>query len=83
MNTNTETIIKFLTGQMDGEPVPPSDSAAVRRLAEAVAAIQDAPSDGALIELALHTLRAVIDRVQSGINAETVLQSFLRGGGHA
>jgi hypothetical protein len=80
MKTHINVIIEFLAAQMDGEQVPPTGSAALDRLSEAVAAINKTPSDPVLQELALRTLGAVIDRVRSGIGAEQTLRAFLTGG---
>lgn len=84
MKTNINVIIEFLAAQMDGEQVPPTGSAALGRLSEAVAAINKTPSDPVLQELALRTLGAVIARVRSGIGAEKTLREFIQpGGDHA
>lgn len=82
MQTHIETIADFLTRQMDGEQVPPHNSAALDRLSEAIAAIQKA-GDNDLQILALRIVGTVIDRTRSGIGAQQTLESFIRGGNHA
>lgn len=83
MNTNIETIISFITAQMDGEPVPATGSAALNRLERAVAELLKYQSGAELQILGTHTVSAVIDRVSSNISAEKTLRQFIQGGNHA
>ena len=83
-NPQIKTIVEFITRQMDGDQVPPSNSAELVDLAAAVSAIQGHGSTPELRELGLHTVRAVIDRVRSNLAAEKALREFIQpGGDHA
>ena len=82
MKTHIETIVNFVACQMDGEQVPPHNSAALVRLNEAIAAIHKNPSDPMLAILALSILGAVIHRVGAGLKAEQTLHAFIRPGDH-
>lgn len=80
MNPNIETIISFITAQMDGESVPATGSAALNRLERAVAELLKHQSGAELQILGTHTIGAVIDRVRSGIGAEQTLRAFIQPG---
>ncbi len=79
METFIDVITTFLVNQMDGEPVPPHNSAGLARLGEAVKASQQA-SDHDLQLLAVRTVGIVIDRVHSNIKAEQILRDFIQPG---
>lgn len=79
MKTHIETIANFIATQMDGEQVPPHNSAALARLSEAVKAIQQA-SDRDLAMLALRVVSIAIDRIRSSITAERALHDFIQPG---
>ena len=83
MKSNIQTIVDFIAGQMDSEPVPPSGSAGLTALENAVRSIQKHQSSQELQTLANHVVGAVIDRVRSNIAAQQTLQQFLQGGDHA
>lgn len=82
MKKHIDEIVSFVAAQMDGQQPPPAGSADLKRLGEAVAAIQARPTDKMLNFLALGVLGAVIDRVGSNIAAQRTLQSFIRGDNH-
>jgi len=79
MQSDIDIIITFIVNQMDGEPVPPHNSATLARLAKAVEAFQKA-SDRDLQLLALRIVGVVIDRVCSNIAAEQILCDFIQPG---
>ncbi len=81
--TPTDTLIDFLTRQMDGEQPPPTGSAAERLIASAIEAIHKDASDEILGQLALRTVGLVIDRMRSNIAAEITLRNFIQPGGRA
>ena len=81
MKTHIDTLVEFVTLQMDGQQVPPKNSAELERLAVAVKAHQKA-SDHDHQLLALRIVAAVIDRVRASIGAEATLHRFLRGEDH-
>lgn len=76
-----DTLIAFVTEQMDGAQVPPAGSAGLTRLGAAVAAIQTSASDHDLQMLGMRTMSAVIARVCSSVAAEKTLRDFIRPGG--
>ena len=82
-NPQIKTIIDFIARQMDGDQVPTSNSSELRDLTAAVNTIQTHGSTAELRELGVRTLRAVIDRVFSNLEAERTLRNFLTGGDHA
>lgn len=77
--THTDTIINFLTAQMDGEQVPPAGSAAFEKISAAIGASHQS-SDKDLQLLALRTIGAAIARVQGSIAAERALHEFIQPG---
>ena len=80
MESFIDVIATFLVHQMDGEPVPPHNSAGLAQLGEAVKACHQA-SDHELQMLAVRTVGVVIDRVRSNIKAEQILRDFIQPGG--
>lgn len=79
MKSNIQTITDFLSTQMDGEPVPPTNSPQMQELSAAIQSIQKHDSNQELLTLALKTIGLVIDRARSNIAAETTLHRFIRG----
>ncbi len=79
--TPTDTLIDFLTRQMDGEQPPPTGSAAERLISSAIEAIHKDASDRTLNTLALRTIGVLIDRMRSSIAAEITLRNFIQPGG--
>lgn len=77
-----ETITAFIAGQMDGDQVPPSNSAALKRLSEAVQSLHARASDKDWQILGIQALGAVIARTRSSLDAESTLHAFLRKGGN-
>ena len=83
-NPNIRAIFVFIARQMDGEQVPPSNSAELASLAASVGAIQAHASTPELRELGLHAIGAVIARVRAAMGAEKALRDFIQpGGDHA
>ena len=82
MNKNIETLTKFLSEQMDGAQVPPTDSAAFNKVQFAVTEIVRAGSANELREFAVNVMDILIARVRSNIEAEIALQAFIRPGRH-
>jgi hypothetical protein len=80
MNANIESMISFITAQMDGEPVPAAGSAALKQVEDAIRELQKHQSGQELQLLALRTIGAVIDRVSSNISAEKTLRQFIQPG---
>ena len=83
MNKSIEAIVTFISAQMDGEPVPPTGSAALKSLETAIGELQKHRSDQELQILALHTMSAVIEKVGSNISAEQTLRNFIQPGGRS
>lgn len=87
MNTSTSqainTIIEFITHQMDGDRPPASGSADLMALEQAIRSIHEQATTQELRELGLRALRTVIDRVSSNLEAERTLRNYLTGGDHA
>lgn len=82
-NTDIRTVVEFIARQMDGDQVPPSNSAELSRLAASVGALQGHASTLELRELGLHAIGAVIARVRAALGAEKALRDFIQpGGGH-
>ena len=77
-----ETITNFIAAQMDGEQVPPSKSADLARLKQAVQALHANAKDKDWQVLGLKALGAVISRTRAAITAEETLHAYLRGNGH-
>ena len=82
-NPQIKIITDFIASQMGGDQVPTSNSAELRDLTAAVDTIHTHGSTAELRELGVRTLRAVIDRVFSNLEAERTLRNFLTGGDHA
>ena len=83
-NPNIRAIVEFIARQMDGEQVPPSNSAELASLAASVGAIQAHASTPELRELGLHAIGAFIARVRAAMGAEKALRDFIQpGGDHA
>jgi len=78
--TDTDTLIDFISRQMDGEQAPPAGTAEEQRIADAVRAIQRRASDKELINLGLKAMGIVIDRMRSGIAAQDALMRFVAPG---
>lgn len=78
-----ETIAAFIAGQMDAGICPPSNSAEVDRLREAIEAIHKSATDRDLSVLALRAVGLVIDRMGSSIAAERTLRDFIQPGGES
>lgn len=81
MKSPTDAIVEFITLQMDGQTVPPNNSAELERLSQAVKALQK----GSALDherLGLRVMGAVIDRVRAGIGAEYTLRRFITGEDH-
>lgn len=87
MNTSTNqainTIVEFITHQMDGDRPPPSGSADLMALEQAIEAIHEHATELNLQELGLRAVGTVIDRVRSNLKAEQTLRNYLTGGDHA
>ncbi|MBK6592788.1 MAG: hypothetical protein IPG23_08600 [Burkholderiales bacterium] len=83
MNTNPhiETIIAFITSQMDGDQVPPHNSAAIAQLKTAIEGLHKSDKDKDWTVLGLRALGAVIARAGSACQAEETLHKFIRRDG--
>lgn len=81
-NPHIETVIAFINTQMDGDQVPPHNSATIAQLRTAIEGLQTSAKDNDWQVLGLRALGAVIDRARSGIAAEQTLHTFIRRDGH-
>lgn len=79
MKSNIQTIVDFVSSQMDGESVPPGGSKALAQLENAVREVHKHQSTQELQMLGLHVIGAVINRVSSNIQAQATLGKFIRG----
>ncbi|KRC11508.1 hypothetical protein ASE11_19055 [Hydrogenophaga sp. Root209] len=78
--TDTDTLIDFISSQMDGDQAPPAGTADEQRIADAIRAIQKRASDKELINLGLKAMGTVIARMSSSIAAQGALMKFIAPG---
>lgn len=78
--TDTDTLIDFISRQMDGEQAPAAGTAEEQRIADAIRAIQRRASDKELINLGLKAMGTVIARMSSSIAAQGALMQFIAPG---
>ncbi|MGC4395810.1 hypothetical protein [Hydrogenophaga sp. T2] len=74
-----KTITDFTRSQMDGQQVPPAESAEMQELSTAIRALlTGSTSDQEL--LATHMLGLVIDRVRGALGMQGALHNLTQGG---